>query len=81
MSALQGYLKGALRREQMIASLVEQFNIILENTIWVDFQFHVAKLSQYRCFIQSVFYTRVCTGWSKKESIDRSVFFLECLKL
>ena len=46
MSTLQGYLKGALRKKQLIASIIEQFKLNLENTRCIDFQFHVAKLSQ-----------------------------------
>ena len=32
MSVLQGYLKGALLKKQLIASFVEQFKLNLENT-------------------------------------------------
>ena len=32
MSVLQGYLKGALRKKQLIASFVEQFKSNLKNT-------------------------------------------------
>ena len=31
MSILQGYLKGVLRKKQLIASFVEQFKLNLEN--------------------------------------------------
>ena len=46
MSVLQGYLKRALWKKQSIASFVEQFKLNLENIRCIDFQFHVAKLSQ-----------------------------------
>ena len=46
MSALQGYLKGALRKKQLIASFVEQFKLNFENTRCIDFQLHVAKFNQ-----------------------------------
>ena len=45
MSVLQGYLKGALWKKQLIASFVEQVKLNLENIRCIDFQFHVAKLS------------------------------------
>ena len=32
MSVLQGYLKGDLRKKQLISSIVEQFKLNLENT-------------------------------------------------
>ena len=32
MSVLQGYLKGDLQKKQLIASIVEQFKLNLENT-------------------------------------------------
>ena len=32
MSVLQGYLKGDLRKKQLIASIIEQFKLHLENT-------------------------------------------------
>ena len=70
MSALQGYVKGALRRKQLIASFVEQFKLNLENERCLEFQFHVAKLSQYRCFMQLFYYTGLCTGCFTKEAID-----------
>ena len=38
MSVLQGYLKGALWKKQLIASFVERFAAIR----CMDFQFHVA---------------------------------------
>ena len=44
--ALQGYLKGALQRKQLIASFVEQFKLNFERTRCIDFQLHVAKFSQ-----------------------------------
>ena len=43
MFALQGYLKGALRKKQLIAPFVEQFKLNFENTRWIDFQLHVAN--------------------------------------
>ena len=46
MSALQGCLKGALLKKQLIASFVQQFKLNFENTRCIDFQFHVAKFSQ-----------------------------------
>ena len=46
MFALQRYLKGALRKKQLIASLVEQFKLNFGNTRCIDFQLHVAKFSQ-----------------------------------
>ena len=45
MSALQGYVKGALRRKQLIAFSVEQSQLTLKNTGCFDFQFDVGKLS------------------------------------
>ena len=39
MSALPGYLKGALWKNQLIASFVEQFKLNLENTRWQNFSF------------------------------------------
>ena len=32
MSVLQGYLKGDLRKKQLIASIIEQFKLNLKNT-------------------------------------------------
>ena len=61
MSALQGYVKGAPRRKKLIASFVEQFQLALKNTRCFEFQLHVAKLSQYKCIIQGVYYTGLCT--------------------
>ena len=52
MSALQGYAKGALRRKKLIASFVKQFQLTLENTRCFEFQFHAAKLSQWKCIIR-----------------------------
>ena len=46
VSALQGYLNGVLRKKQLIASFVEQFQLTLENTGCFEFPSHVAKLSQ-----------------------------------
>ena len=43
MFALQGYLKGALRKKQSIASFVEQFKLNFENKRCIDFQLHVAN--------------------------------------
>ena len=68
MSALQGYLKGALLKKQLIASFVQQFKLNFGNTRCIDFQFHVAKFSQQR-LMQSVYYTRLCTRCSTKEVI------------
>ena len=42
----KGYVKGAPRRKQLIASFVEQFQLTIKNTRCFEFQFHVAKLSQ-----------------------------------
>ena len=61
MSALQDYVKSALQRKQLIASFVGQFHLTLENTRCFEFQFHVAKLSQYKCIIQGLYYTGLCT--------------------
>ena len=69
MSALQDYLKGALRKKQLIASFVEQFKLNFESTRCIDFQCLVAKFSQQR-FMQFVYYTRLCTRYSREEAID-----------
>ena len=39
MSTLQGYLKCALRKKQLIASFVEQFKLNLENARRLEFHF------------------------------------------
>ena len=44
-----------------IDSFVGQFQLTLENTRCFEFQFHVAKLSQYKCIIQGLYYTGLCT--------------------
>ena len=67
MSALRGYVKGPLRRKQLINSFVEQFQLTLENTKCFEFEFHVAKLSLYKCIIQGVCYAGLCTI----DAIDR----------
>ena len=54
MCALQGSTKGAINN-----FFLEQFKLNLENTRFIDFQFHVAQLSPERCFIESAFYLRV----------------------
>ena len=54
MSALQNYVKGGIRRKQLIASFVEQFQLTLGNTRCFEFYFHVAKLSKYKCIRQDV---------------------------
>ena len=52
MSALQGKQEAtdALRRKQLIVSFVEQFKLQLENTRFIDFQFHIAKLTPVEVF-------------------------------
>ena len=82
MSVLQGYLKTALRKKQLIASFIEQFKLNLENKSFIDFQFYVAKLSQQRCFIQSDYYTRLYAGCFTKEAIDSfSLMLLNLIKI
>ena len=67
-----------LQAKQLIASFDEQFKLNLENTRCIDFQLHVAKLSRERCFIQSAYYTGLCTGWSTKKQLMAS--FVKYLK-
>ena len=61
MSGLQGYVKGALPRKQLIAFFVEQFQLTLKNTGCFEFQFHVGKLSYKKCIIQGAYYTGLST--------------------
>ena len=44
MLCVMGYVKGALRRKQLIAFFVEQFQLTLKNTGCFKIQFHVGKL-------------------------------------
>ena len=92
MSVLQGYLKGNLRKKQLIASIVEQFKLNLENTraplvehlkeskenrISIVFYSHVTKLDQKQYFRLSFCYTGLSARWSAKEVIDN--FFSKAL--
>ena len=67
---LHGLAAGCSTKETIDNFFCNQFKLNLENTICIDFQCHVAKLSQYKCFIQSVYYTRLCTECFTKEETD-----------
>ena len=54
MSTILGFVQGALRRKQLMASLVEQFKQNHENTRCIDFRFNNAKVSQEKSFLQSI---------------------------
>ena len=45
MSVLQGYLKGALRKKQLLVSFEKHFTENDENTACIVFRFHNPKLS------------------------------------
>ena len=45
----------------MIASFVEQFQLTLENTRCLEFQFYFANFSQQKCIVQGVYCTGPCT--------------------
>ena len=56
MPTIQGYVQGALRKNELIASFIEHFKENRENIIRVCFQFYIPKSSQEVCFILSLLY-------------------------
>ena len=66
MSVLQGYLKGSLRKKQLIASFVEQFKLNLENTR-VPFVKHL-KESHENCI--SIIFSLMLQNLIKNSILD-----------
>ena len=67
LSTIQDYVQGALRKKQLIASIVKHFTENDGNTICIIFLFHNPKLRQEGFFKPYVYYTRLGRGRSTKE--------------
>ena len=70
LSTIQDYVQGALRKKQLIASLVKHFPENDGNTTCIVFQFHNPKLRQEGYIKPYVYYTRLGRGRSTKEQND-----------
>ena len=70
LSTIQDYVQGALRKKQLIASLVKHFTENDGNTTCIVFQFHNPKLRQEGYIKPYVYYTRLGRGRSTKEQND-----------